>query len=272
MKRYSNFLNEFNENKLKFSAFDWDDNILHMPTKIHLQRMSINGLVDVSMTTSMFAKNRSKVSEQPTVGEYLLNEHSFDDFGNRQKFVSETKIALTKHMFGPAFNSFIKTLVNGELFAIIIARKVEEDILKNAVEIIVYEYLSEKQQHQMIENLLRYSELFGTTQESVIGHYLEVCDYYPVNSPYFRSKYGNDIDVSRPEEGKKKALEMFSKRIEQYGKQINKPVSLGFSDDDKGNVNTIKQYFNEINDLYDINFSVFDTSNPKIVGGKKIKI
>jgi len=272
MKKYTNFLNEYNDNKLRFSAFDWDDNILHMPTKIHLQRMSTNGLVNISMTTAMFAKNRSKITDNPKVGEYILNEHSFDDFGNRQKFVNETKIALTRNMFGPAFNNFIKSLVNGELFAIITARTVDADILKNAVEIIVYEYLTDEQQNQMIQNLLRYSDLFGTNPDSVIEYYLEKCDYYPVSSAAFISKYGENSDVSNPEEGKKKALEMFAKRIEKYGKLVNKTVSLGFSDDDISNVNSITKHFNEIKDFYDINFSVFDTSNPNISGGKKIKI
>jgi len=272
MKKYNSFLNEYHDNKLRFSAFDWDDNILHMPTKIHLQRMSINGLINISMTTSIFAKKRSKISENPKIGEYKLNEHSFDDFGNREKFVNETKIALRKKLFGPAFNDFIKTLVNGELFAIITARTVDADILKNAVEIIVYEYLSNEEQHIMINNLLRYSELFGTKPDSAIEYYLEKCDYYPVSSSDFIKKYGENSDVSNPEDGKKKALEMFARRIEKYGKLVNKNVSLGFSDDDINNINSIKKHFSEINDLYDINFSVFDTSNPNIIGGKKIKI
>ena len=272
MKYYKNFIYEYNNKKLKFSAFDWDDNILHMPTRIHLQQMTSNGLINLSITTIMFAKIRTKISKNPKIGEYKLNEHSFDDFGNRKKFINETKISLSRNMFGPSFDAFINTLINGELFAIITARTVDADILKNAVEIIIYEYLSESQQDIMIKNLLQYSELFGTNPDSVIEHYIDKCDYYPVSSPSFIAKYNKNNNISNPEEGKKKALELFTKRIEKYGKMVNMPVSLGFSDDDINNINNIKKYFNEINNLYDINFNVFDTSNPNIIGGKKIKI
>ena len=124
----------------------------------------------------------------------------------------------------------------------------------------------------MIQNLLEFSELFGTNPESAIEHYLDACDYYAVNSKDFISKYGDIVDIANPEEGKKLALSMFSKRITQYGQQTNRSVKLGFSDDDKGNVVAITKHFNEINDLFDINFSVFDTSNPDIIGGKQTNI
>ena len=56
------FLKKFNEDlnrkKLFFYAFDWDDNILHMPTQIMVQ--TIDG-DEIGMSTSDFALNRSKI-------------------------------------------------------------------------------------------------------------------------------------------------------------------------------------------------------------------
>jgi len=273
MKKYYHFLNELKENKLSFSAFDWDNNILNMPTKILLQQLINGELINVEVSTEEFATIRSLISQNPKEGEYRLYNNSvpetYKNFGDNELFIKETKEGLDKKLFAPAFYDFIDTLINGELFAIITARSVESIALKKGIEVIIYDYLSDSQQHQMIENLMVYSDLFGTNPDSLIEHYLEKCDYYPVNSVEFMSKHEGKVSPANPELGKKIALNEFSKRIEQYGLQTNRKVKLGFSDDDIGNVNAITKHFNEIDDIYNIDYYVFDTSENDI---KKNKI
>jgi len=46
---------------LKYYAFDWDDNIVHMPTKIILQSEDGD---DVEMSTDDFAEYRSKIGKE----------------------------------------------------------------------------------------------------------------------------------------------------------------------------------------------------------------
>ena len=197
---------------------------------------------------------------------------TYGDFGDRDLFISETKQALSEKTFGPAFNSFISTLVNGEIFAIITARSADSKTIRSAVEVIIYEYLSDQQQSEMIENLLQFNDLFGSNEENIIENFLNECEFVGVNSNAFIKKYGNIVDISNPEEGKKLALTNFTKRVQAYGKVSKKDVKLGFSDDDKANVNSVIKHFNEIDDVYDVDFYVFDTSNPKLNGGLRTKI
>jgi len=265
MKTYNHFLNELAENKLKYAAYDWDDNILNMPTKIHLQKKENDKFISVDISTDEFVNYRNKISQNPKEGEYRIYDNdiakTYANFGDNDLFIKETKEGLDKKSYGPAFYNFINTLINGEIFAIITARSVSPLTLKKSVEIIIYDYLSESQHHQMLENLMDYSDLFGTNPDSLIEHYLEKCDYYPVNSKEFISRHEGNVDPANPEIGKKIALNEFSKRIEQYGLQTNRNVKLGFSDDDTVNINAITKHFNEINDIYNINYYVFDTSN-----------
>ena len=48
------------ERDLKYYIFDWDDNILHMPTYIHLERRLANGSwVPHLVSTALFAVIRN---------------------------------------------------------------------------------------------------------------------------------------------------------------------------------------------------------------------
>jgi hypothetical protein len=60
ISNFNEFLNENSSEKiLLFYSFDWDDNILHMPTVIHMQK-NVNGVWrNIDVSTSDFAKVRS---------------------------------------------------------------------------------------------------------------------------------------------------------------------------------------------------------------------
>ena len=47
---------------LKYYAFDWDDNIVHMPTKILVKDESGN---EVGMSTDDFAEFRHQIGKEP---------------------------------------------------------------------------------------------------------------------------------------------------------------------------------------------------------------
>jgi hypothetical protein len=64
MKKISNILEGFTDEKtpeMKYYAFDWDDNIVHMPTKIILLDDDGN---EVSMSTEDFAEYRSIIGKE----------------------------------------------------------------------------------------------------------------------------------------------------------------------------------------------------------------
>ena len=62
--------------------------------------------------------------------------------------------------------------------------------------------------------------------------------------------------------------------IQIKGERIKAKVHIGFSDDDKGNIDTVEKLFkNELSLKFrKINFNIYDTSNPEIKDGVRIKI
>jgi len=276
MKKYKTFNDIGIKNELHFYAYDWDDNILFMPTKIHLDKKTIGGYDRIAISTSKFAEIRNDIKDTPQIGEYkYVNgdpEESFIEFRDDEYFIKNIRDSLKEELFGPSFDMFIDTLVKGELFAIITARASSVDILRRGVETIIYEYLTPEQHYLMLENLMWFKKLFNeniNNDDLLIDKYLDSCDFFGVTSPEFMKKYDMDINIKNPELGKKYAINEFSKKINKFGQRVNMKVKLGFSDDDIGNINSIEKYFNEIIDLYDINFYLYDTSNNTI---KKKKI
>ena len=119
----------------------------------------------------------------------------------------------------------------------------------------------------MVENI---SETYPTTEdmglEEKIEYYLSQNDYSPVSSVEFRDKFGIGSDADNPEEGKKIALKDYIERVVKGAKNIangnHTNLSIGFSDDDKKNIEAVVDYIkNELSDTYpNIKFLVYDTS------------
>jgi hypothetical protein len=58
---------------MKYYAFDWDDNLMYMPTKIYLKDENGNS---VGMSTEDFAEYRSDVGKEP----FEYEGHTIVDF------------------------------------------------------------------------------------------------------------------------------------------------------------------------------------------------
>ena len=276
LSRYDRF---FKLNKLSYFAFDWDDNILHMPTKIQMDRLSEGIWRPVAVSPSEFAIVR-------TDSEYRIRDNDpmkafieFKDFGPRgdNSFVEDTKYAIDNQKYGPSWNTFIKCLIEGSIFAIITARGHEYDTLRKGVEYIINNCLSENEQNKMYNNCLEFASIFESnrkferiekifTKNELIDTYLNCCKYYGVGLPFSKSFAEEfNIDPSKPEkleESKQIALGKFIDICNEYGKFANLKVSIGFSDDDKRNVEHIKNYFEKKSSNHiNLKLNVFDTSD-----------
>ena len=106
---------------MKYYAFDWDDNIMRMPTEIVV--MDENGN-EVGMSTEDFAEYRVKIGNEPfnyrgktIVG---LAKDAFRNFTTKgdKKFISDSQRA----ELGPAWSDFVEALNGGSIFSIITAR------------------------------------------------------------------------------------------------------------------------------------------------------
>jgi hypothetical protein len=118
----------------------------------------------------------------------------------------------------------------------------------------------------------------GLTDDQSIDFYLdEMGEYYPVTSSEFGDRFNLDVfgGASSPEHSKKVAIEHFTKKVfNNIEKLVNsdyKKFSIGFSDDDLGNVKAAEEFIeDELKTMYpEIHFVVYDTSDK---GKRKIVI
>jgi len=272
MFKYSDFNKITESYKLKYMAFDWDDNILFMPTKIHMQK-NVNGeWIDEDVPTDVFAKIRK--SEEWRIKDNDPSEafSEFRDFGPRgdNAFIEDAMKALSNKKFGPSWDQFLKCLIRGNVFAIVTARGHEPQPIRKVVEYIINSYLNEEEINEMAANLTAYHNLFYGTDHMkdlpfnyLIDYYLSHCEFIGVTSDSFIERSGGEADSSNPEKGKQLAMEMFVDKIHTWGKQVDREVMVGFSDDDKRNVDHINKFFkDELSLKYLIDYNVFDTSDP----------
>ena len=278
MKNYTSFLESQKKFKLSYYAFDWDDNILHMPTTIHMDRLVEGKWHPISILPPEFALIRNNK-------EYRIRDNDpdkayieFKDYGPRggKSFIKDIEYSLSHRKFGPSWNTFIKCLVEGSIFAIITARGHEYNTIKEGVKYVIDNCLSKEEKDKMYVNCLTYSSIFekdkvytrlsegNFTDNELIKTYLNCCKYYGVGTPFsnsFRKEFSLN-ESTTIEQCKKIALGRFIEICNEYGKSANLGVSIGFSDDDKRNVQHVKEYFEQkSSDHINLKLNVFDTSD-----------
>ena len=247
-------------------SFDWDDNILFMPTQIYLEKRVGETWIPVSVGTEEFREIRGDIGNK---FRYINNNPltSFRDFRSYDSFLKDTKESLKKKSFGPSFDKFIEALVYGSDFSIITARGNPPNAIKDGIKIIIETFLTDEQKDTMKSNL------HGVT----LDEYLNLQDYYPVSSDAFMKEFGIESSSTDPEIAKTIALKSFVDRVVNAVEEIKDNndytgISIGFSDDDLGNIESAEKYIEEtLKRLYpDVRFLVYDTSDPKNPKKKRI--
>lgn len=283
---FNEFLKESKkEYYLNYYAFDWDDNILNMPTVIHMDKRSGDGWVPIDVSTSEFAKIREdKDNWRISQNSPSVAFSEFTDTGSRSDmaFILDMRKAIKQKQFGPSWNDFIECLVNGSLFAIITARGHSSDTIRKGVEWIINNYLSEKQLYEMYNNLLKFDYLFKIEYKKpvpkllkdipsyniVFRKYLDNCDFVGVSNP----EISDELGALNPEEAKEKALLKFKEKINKFTSQIGYKSRIGFSDDDAKNVKKIEDLVDNL-DKEDfpniIEYIVKNTKEPENIKVKK---
>jgi hypothetical protein len=286
IKKFGAYLKESSDLELKYYAFDWDDNILHMPTVIHMEQKVGDDWKPVDVSTAKFAEVRHDKEN------YRLTADSFSefrDFGPRGKsaFLEDTKAAISDDKLGPSWDAFIECLSSGAIFSIITARGHEPESIKDSVEWIIDNILNDDEKFLLYSNCLKNAYLFSTPEvESysriwrnpiskmpLIQEYLRHCDFYGVASDSFAKEFGAGSSAN-PEVAKQNALDKFIEKCNNFGSKIGaKSVSVGFSDDDPKNVEHVKKFFNEKSalDWGNIKLNVYKTTDRTIRGGERTK-
>jgi len=233
---------------LKYYAFDWDDNIVIMPTQIMLQSEQGG---EVGMSTEDFAEYRQKIGKEPFDynGEMIVG-YAKDPYRNfavqgDKKFIVDSLLAEP----GPSWDDFVECINGGSIFAIITARGHTPTVLRDSIYNFIVTNHNGISAETLIQNLKQYRELSGEVMRDnqlLIKEYLDMCKYHPVT-------YGEG-SASNPEEGKIKALREFINYVKYQSRKLGQKVSftndvtnnfvpqIGFSDDDPRNIESIKSF------------------------------
>ena len=238
---------------LKYYAFDWDDNIVHMPTKILVKDESGD---EVGMSTDDFAEFRHQIGKEPFnyKGNTIVG-YSDSPFRNfRTDGDKDFLVDAMRAKKGPAFDDFREAINNGSIFAIITARGHNPNTIKEAIYNYIIEGFNGIDKDELIKNLKKYRSFIGEDEmsdEELIKSYLELNKYHPVS-------FGDDQGAVNPEEAKVEAMEAFVNYIKAMAAVLNKRVflkkdisnkfnpdnlSIGFSDDDPKNIEVMQKHF-----------------------------
>lgn len=238
---------------LKYYAFDWDDNIVHMPTKILVKDESGN---EVGMSTDDFAEFRHQIGKEPFSykGNTIVG-YSDSPFRNfRTDGDKDFLVDAMRAKKGPAFDDFKEAINNGSIFAIITARGHNPNTIKEAIYNYIIEGFNGIDKDELIKNLKKYRSFVGEDEmsdEELIKSYLELNKYHPVS-------FGDDQGAVNPEEAKVEAMEGFVNYIKAMAAVLNKRaflkkdisnkfnpenLSIGFSDDDPKNIEVMQMHF-----------------------------
>lgn len=240
---------------LKYYAFDWDDNIVHMPTKIILKDEDGK---EIGMSTDDFAEYRHQIGKEDFdyKGSVIVGygDNPFRNF--RTEGDKDFLIDSMRAKKGPAFDDFREAINNGSIFSIITARGHNPNTLKDAIYNYIIEGFGGIDKDELIKNLKKYRSFVDEdemTDEELIKSYLELNKYHPVS-------FGDEKGAVNPEEGKVRAMDDFVSYIKGMAAVLNKRAylkkdignkfipakpSIGFSDDDPKNIEVIKKHFKD---------------------------
>lgn len=232
------------EHDLKYYAFDWDDNIVVMPTKIILIDKNNQ---EVGMSSEDFAEYRSILGKEDFEYEgHIIKGYAPEPYRNfrpaaDKQFLKDAMVAKE----APSWDDFVECLNSASIFSIITARGHRPSTLKRAVYNLIISNHNGIDSGQVYENIRKYNKIFKKTgRDASIKGYLDLCKFYPVSF--------NAGSMAKPEELKVQALKEFI----NYCKKLNNgmQIKMGFSDDDKKNMDLIETHFSEPQELVSMTF------------------
>jgi len=250
-KQLNEGFDEAGNPNMKYYAFDWDDNILMMPTQIIVQTEDGK---EVGMSTEDFAEYRGVLGKEPfdykgeTIVGYAENPYrNFTTEGDSQ-FIVDAMVAET----GPSWDDFVEAINGGSIFSIITARGHTPSVLKDAVYNMIMTNHKGISKEELISNLKKFRDISGEdemTDDDIVEAYLDLLKFHPVT-------YGEG-SAANPEEGKIKALRNFISYVKDMAGKLNQRAffkndiknnfvpMIGFSDDDPGNIESIKNFLDK---------------------------
>jgi len=229
---------------LKYYGFDWDDNLVYMPTKIILRDQAGN---PYPVSTQEFSHIRMRLDELSLT----IDENTMANFGLNaaEQFLADIESAPT----AGSWNDFVECVNSGSIFSIITARGHDKETIKQGVKNIIDLEKDGINRSHLLDSLRQYRALFpelreDASDEELINEYLELCRFYPLTNENMKAELSNPGENVNIEDLKVRALEEFISHVENLGAlirdkiEISGNIKIGFSDDDIQNISTIENW------------------------------
>jgi len=279
-------------------AFDWDDNILYMPSKIHMVKSGVSGSVSVALSTAEFAEQRLDPHLAYPNGDASQAFKEFSDDVNPNQFAEHAIHAIEANKFAPSFPTWKAALLAGHPWAIITARAHQQNNLRAGVKQVIESVLTESEREAMQVQLRRRYVDFGdaTGNECILDTYLRHCHFYGVGNQEcqealkkwaLRSWLMNHPPgfIQQPSDCARRIDETSSVKQFAFAKfteacqkiAVGMTLSVGFSDDDEKNVAAIGKHMEELTcKIPDVKLVLYSSSPGHVEkrevfhGGKKV--
>lgn len=242
---------QFMKNKRVY-VFDWDDNIIHMPTTIKMEVLleGVWELIDIS--TQEYSKIRGNSNYRYPIG--VANPYL--NFRSDSKFIEDLTLAISNKSFGPSFSKFKECLMYGNDFSIITARGQDPNTIMMGIVMLIGSTFYPDELTTMITNV------------GNIANYLRNQIICPVSSDKMSFPQISESGLEDSIEVRKiLALDSYidTKMNDISEVEFDGKFSIGISDDDAKNINTIKDFIEKaMKSKYpNIHFVIYDTSNPE---------
>jgi hypothetical protein len=242
---------------IKFYMFDWDDNLLYMPTEI-MVKDDEGG--EIGMGTEDFAHLRSKFgSGEPfkykgrmIVG---LADNPFRYFRSGKKEFGQD---VEKSKKAASWPDLTEAINSGSYLAIITARGHDPQVIKDTLRDLIDEGSGGISKEDLFRSLVERKELVGQeplTMEEEVDDYIDNCLFYTVGYYY-------STGSAKPEEIKAKAMTFFQSSGNDLVDSMNDKLEtdgindfrfkayFGFSDDDLKNIEFAKEKTKGIDIFY----------------------
>ncbi len=148
--QYTRLRGSLLEMTMRSYIFDWDDNILYMPTTIKMDKKNGDKWVPLDVSTDDFVKVRNDKN-------YRLRDNNaelaFIDFRLSKPFIEDVKKAIHQNKFAPSADKFKEALINSRTFAINTARGHKPNTLKEGVKIFIDMVLTKEEKSKMLNNI-----------------------------------------------------------------------------------------------------------------------
>lgn len=233
------------ESTHKYYSFDWDDNLLYMPSKILMETVSGD---KIELSTSEYRDFKDNLENgilYEKNGQIIKGSFDGSYYQFREDFDKEFLKQIFKAEMGPAWPDFRDAVNNGRIFSIITARGHAPETLIEAIKLLIESEFGGLSKTRCIDSLKEIHYFSESTKElndtDLFERYLKsLCKYYPVS---YKNENNKDVPGSKEKfllEFRSYVHSAFSGMSEEFKNKVSNNFVIDFSDDDLGNINRLK--------------------------------